>query len=169
MPTILTKPALEPTEPERRLQEVLNEFYGKYFNGRPTVTPDGSISFVDCNLGFNAAALDFSKPVIHTIFGDLRPVRTWETDGKRHYMVAATLTIYARVQNKGDADSDELTVRRIGDQVRYLFEAPSLRAGLSQKGIARAKVVRGPVPQPVTGYQVRLLMVDCTLRYAMTI
>jgi hypothetical protein len=42
-----------------------------------------------------------------------------------------------------------------------------MRADLSRKGVTRCRVVRGPVPQPFPGYQVRIVTVQTILRYSM--
>jgi hypothetical protein len=80
------------------------------------------------------------------------------------------MTVYVRVQNKGQADGQsDFMARRVADQVRYLFESPTLRGAIAQKGITRARVVRGPLPQGFPGYQVRMMIVDYVLTYAISL
>jgi hypothetical protein len=188
MPLTLSSPPVDPIETERSVQELLNEFYKAYFSGADSVedgpvsypgsmieTPDGEIPFVGCNLAFNATMPDMTKPVIHTVFTDLKPDRTWETSTagivtQRNYRVPACMTVYVRVQNKGQADGQsDFMARRVADQVRYLFESPTLRGAIAQKGITRARIVRGPLPQGFPGYQVRMMIVDYVLTYAISL
>jgi len=85
-------------------------------------------------------------------------------------MTTATLTVFCRVSNKGDRGAEsEFVARRLGDQVRYLFESPAMRADLSRKGLTRCRVVRGPVAQPFPGYQVRIVTIQTILRYSMAL
>jgi hypothetical protein len=169
-------------ETERSVQELINEWYKRYFVGAvsPTAspvnavtTPDGTVEFLVASLGFQAGPLDFSGPnkaAVHTVISDLRPLRVWQEDMKKHYMTTATITIFARVLNQGNRGQEsDFAARRLGDQVRYLFESPSMRADLSRKGVTRCRVVRGPVPQPFPGYQVRIVTVQTILRYSMAI
>jgi hypothetical protein len=167
-------------ETERSVQELINEWYKRYFVGAvsPTAspvnavtTPDGTVEFLVASLGFQAGPLDFSGPnkaAVHTVISDLRPLRVWQEDMKKHYMTTATITVFARVLNQGNRGQEsDFAARRLGDQVRYLFESPSMRADLSRKGVTRCRVVRGPVPQPFPGYQVRIVTVQTILRYSM--
>ena len=176
----LNSPNVSGVETERSVQELINEWYKRYFVGAvsPTAspvnavtTPDGTVEFLVASLGFQAGPLDFSGPnkaAVHTVISDLRPLRVWQEDMKKHYMTTATITIFARVLNQGNRGQEsDFAARRLGDQVRYLFESPSMRADLSRKGVTRCRVVRGPVPQPFPGYQVRIVTVQTILRYSM--
>ena len=179
----LNSPSVSGEDTEQSVEELLNEFFKLYFVGaaapsdvyiNPVETPDGTMDFLVASLAFQAGPLDFSGPnraVVHTVFTDLRPERVWtDNTAVREYVTPLTLTIFARVLNRGNRGREsDFTARRLADQVRYLFESPATRADLSQKGVTHCRVVRGPVPQPFPGYQVRILTVQATLRYSIAV
>ena len=167
----LDSAAVTGVETEKSVEELLNEFFTLYFNGQPFQSPDGEQTFQVAKLAFQAGPLDFSAPtraVIHTVFADMKPQKVFTSNvAVKEYVTPATLLIYVRVNNQGNKGREsDFMARRIGDEVKYLFESPGMRAAISQKGITHARVVRGPVPQPFPGYQVRILTVKVTLRYS---
>lgn len=171
MPATLTKSAIDAEATEKRLRELLNQFYGFYFTGSEVETSAGAKTFPECENVFNAtAARKPTLPTIHTAILDMKPVPSWEADGVRHYTVKTLLNIWVRMVNRGDTGNKaDFNVSAIADGLRWLFMTPLERAALSQKGILHAKVVRGPVAQPLPGYQVRFLAVTADLRFTVPI
>lgn len=68
---------------ERRLEELLNEFFKAYFNGQPHQSPTGDLTFLDCDRLFNQIDVPTpqAKPQIHTVFTHWRTETRWWNGG----------------------------------------------------------------------------------------
>jgi hypothetical protein len=170
---MLTSAPISRREAERRLQELLYEFYLLYFTGAPVEVGGDTVTF--------EALPKNTKELTHWLFGDaeLRGtpaawVHTVITDWRLHEQDESetqklvrgdlTLSLCVRAANPGRGlQEPDFRSRAIADGLRQIFE--SEQHALAQKGIHHARVRRGPVPVAFPGTHSRMLMVTAQTHY----
>ena len=76
------------------------------------------------------------------------------------------LSLWVRAINSGgDGNRNDWTCRTVADNLHELLNREDIHAALGQKGLRHLRVQSGPTPMQTTGYQTRLLIVTCQLRY----
>jgi hypothetical protein len=170
---MLTSDAISPDAAERKLQELLYEFYLLFFTGVP-VTVGGNtrtLPLLAKNTDtvtpwlFGAAELLGHPPAwVHTIISDWKPIER-ENDATQKLVTGnLVLAIYVRAAGPAQGfQTADFTCRSIADGLRQIFESEQLL--LAEKDIHHVKVKRGPVPVAYPGAQSRMLMVTAQLMY----
>ena len=153
-------------EPERKSQELLNEWLKSYFNGNTQTISGETLDFPDLPIFFNQTALPITLegPIIHWLFSDFRNRERMESDTIKLVTVEFIFTIYVRASASAVGNQAEFDVRRIADLLRFIILSPE-RQRLSQAGIHHIRCPRGPVSVDVPGWQSRLLVVTGQLQY----
>jgi hypothetical protein len=169
-------------EVERRVQELLKEFLGTYFNGVPfaTALPGGgseSRTFAECHLLFDQATPPdgLAKPLIHTLLADRRD-RDRERGREGYYAHASAFVwnilvrTHPQVPASGAGGDDSARrvsfreCRRVADQIRWLLLSPHAK-DLSLKGILDIRVTNGPREIPSGAWYMRQLVVSGEVRW----
>lgn len=172
-----------PEEIERRVQELLKEFLGSYFNGVSFDTPlpgGGSVTrtFADCVLLWDQATPPdaLAKPVIHTLLADRRD-RDRERGRVGYFAHTSVFTwnilvrTHPQVPAAGAAEVDDSArrvsfreCRRVADHLRWLLLSPHVK-DLSMKGITNLRVTNGPREIPSGAWYMRQLVVSGEVRW----
>ena len=117
----LTTSAVTLRAPERRAQELLNEWLKLYFTGTPHLAPSGDATFPLCDLLFNQADLPspVENPQLHTVFTDWRATEQWWAASNLSTWVA-TLAVPASGVRYGRTTDGFIEESVHGKQVRRL-------------------------------------------------
>lgn len=170
---VLTSSSISPDQAERRLQELLYEFYLRYFTGAPVAVGANTRTFplLPKNteqstpwLFGDAELRGHPDAWVHTIVTDWRLSEQEETTTQKLVTGDVTLSIFVRAANPGKGfNSADHFGRTIADAMRQIWE--SEQVALAQKDIHNARVRRGPIPVAYPGAQSRLLMVTAKTMY----
>ena len=163
----LTKDPVSARQTERKAQELLNEFLKDFFTGAPHASLLGAVTFPLCDFFFNQATLPApaDKPQIHIVFTDIKTTARWKDDTTKEVTADCLFTVFFRVANQGAAgNKSEFLCRSVADNFKELFQSDD-RYALSRKGIHHARITRGPVALQATGYQARMAVLTCLLKY----
>lgn len=174
-PTPLTSAQVDSVEPERKAQEILNEWLKSYFNGATHTVADVARAFPDLSgenapmpngIFFNQTELPgtLTGVIIHWIFADLRSVERMESETSKLITVDFISTVYVRGSAAAMGNILDFNVRRVADLLRAIILSPE-RCRLNQAGIHRIRCPRGPIPVDVPGWQSRMLVVSGQLQY----
>lgn len=166
---MLSAASISPDQAERRLQELLYEFYLLFFTGAPVTVGGNTRIFpllpkntdVLTSWLFGAAELlGHPSAWVHTVISDWKLTEREISATQKLVTGAAILSIYVRAATPAKGfQSADFTCRAIADGIRQIFESEQLL--LAEKDIHHAKVKRGPVPTAYPGAQSRMLMVTC--------
>jgi hypothetical protein len=161
----LNSASISQNETERRAQELLHEFYGRFFTGVVVQVAGESVTLPVCEYFYAVQSVPKAsdKPQIHTVFFDWKPISQFSGSGK---LVRAEVTaqVIVRAGQPGvSGQNPDHAVRRVSDAVRQLFE--SEQVVLAQKGIHHCAVKRGPVTLPMAGMAARLMVVTMQFHY----
>lgn len=163
----LNKPAVSDRQTEKAVQELFNEFLGKFFTGTPHATLRGPVTFPVVDLFFNQTQLPApaAKPQIHIVFTDFRPIARWADDTTKEVTTDSLFTVYFRAANQGATDNkSDFACRSVADNFKELFESEE-RYALARKGIRHSRIQSGPKALQATGYQARMLILLARIRY----
>jgi hypothetical protein len=173
MPVLLSSPVISADQCERRMTELLYEFYRAYFTGLPVDVGGNSRTFPA--LPANTAILTpwlfgqmeikgHPDALVHTVYSDWRIMDGTLSDNAKLIRADVVMSLFVKAQNpmQGFQSADN-TSRTIADGLRQIYETE--RVALSQRGIHHAKVRRGPVPVATPGLQTRMLVVTAQLHY----
>lgn len=169
----LTSAAISPNAAERKLQELLYEFYRNYFTGAPVTVGSNTRTFpllpkntdTETPWLFGAAELLGHPPAwVHTVISDWKPEEYPSSPTQKLVTGSLVLAIYVRAATpaKGLQSADQ-TCRVIADGLRQIFESEQLL--LAEKDLHHMRVRRGPVPVAYPGAQSRMLMVTGQAMY----
>jgi len=170
---MLTSAAVSPDLAERKIQELLYEFYRLYFTGVPVTVGANLRTFPSLPKNtdtlthwlFGAAELLGHPPAwVHTVISDWKPEEYPSSSTQKLVKGDLVLAIYVRAAApaKGFQSADQ-TCRTIADGLRQIFESEQLL--LAEKDLHHMKVKRGPVPVAYPGAQSRMLMVTGQAMY----
>lgn len=167
---MLTSPALAPRATEKGLQKLLDEFWTLYFTGSPHASLLGPVTFPVVDLFYNQATIEppgAGRAQIHTVFTDFRPRESWwDKSVKLVQTKASLLTIFVRTINAGETDnSAEFLCRDVADNVKEILQDGDARLLLESKGLRNCHLKSGPTPLPLSGFQLRVLLLSSDLRY----
>lgn len=167
MPT-LTKPRVTARQTEKAVQELFNQLFKLYFTGVPHAAPLGTVTFPLVDLFFNQTQLPTpaTRPQIHVVFTDLKArSQDWNATSKMMKQ-DGLFTIFVRCANAGsEGEKTDFLCRSVADNVKEIFETADDCYALARKGITHPKIVRGPQVLQATGYQARMMMLACGVRY----
>lgn len=169
----LTSPAVAADASERKIQELLYEFYRNYFTGAPVTVGSNTRTFpllpknteTETAWLFGAAQLLGHPPSwVHTVISDWRPQESEISSTQKLVTGSLVMAVYVRTATpaKGFQDADQ-TCRAIADGLRQIFESEQLF--LAEKDLHHMRVMRGPVPVTYPGAQSRMLMVTGQAMY----
>jgi hypothetical protein len=169
----LTSAAVSTDASERKIQELLYEFYRRYFTGAPVTVGANSRTFpllpknteTETAWLFGADQLLGHPPAwVHTVISDWRPEESEISPTQKLVTGSLVLAIYVRAATpaKGFQSADQ-TCRSIADGLRQIFESEQLL--LAEKDLHHMKVKRGPIPVTYPGAQSRMLMVTGQAMY----
>ena len=162
-------------EPERRLQELLRVWLGKYFSGvafatRTVAGGSENKTFQACGFLWQEDAMPESPggPLIHVFFPNAGVERLDLSPGVFGHGDRWLLDILIKVP--GTLSGTTLTpanpehlARKVADQVLWLLGS-SEREALSACGVEELKVERAPVPLPGGTWHTRMLLASCLTR-----
>ena len=170
---MLTSPAVSPDLAERKIQELLYEFFRLYFTGAPVTVGANLRTFPSLPKNtdalthwlFGAAELlGHPSAWVHVVISDWKPEESPSSATQKLVRGSLVLAIYVRAAApaKGFQSADQ-TCRTIADGIRQIFESEQLL--LAEKDLHNMKVKRGPVPVVYPGAQSRMLMVTGQAMY----
>ena len=144
--TPLDSAQVSAVEPERKSQELINEWLKSYFNGTPQLIAGETLNFPDLPVFFNQTELPvtLSGAIIHWLFTDLRSRERMESSTSKLVTVEFLSTVYVRTSATAIGNQAEFDVRRVADLLRSIVASPE-RQRLSQAGIHHIRCPRGPV------------------------
>jgi len=149
-------------EPERKLQEALNGWLKGYFDGQSHTIGNETLAevFPVVELVFNQDDVpEKALPLVHWLF-ELQPREEWKTQVDKLVTARFTASVFVRVGNGVGATTGkpEFLCRKVAELLRRVLSC-SARYVLAQVGLHHVRVLRGPTPVVVAGYQSRLLVV----------
>lgn len=170
--------AIDYTQPERRLRELINEWLKGFFTGTAHTTPTGDRTFPAVDILFNQATLpDSPKPHLHIVW--TAPKLPQQSYGIATITIpdATTYTgqcdeasgpwdmqIYVRVKDSGNGNREDHLCTNAADNLNELLRS-SETATLAQHGFSKVTVLSGPTPLSVAGWKVRIFSVRGTVSY----
>jgi hypothetical protein len=169
----LTSDAISSDAAERKLQELLYEFYLLFFTGVPVMVGGNTRTFpllpkntdLETSWLFGAAELIGHPPAwVHTVISDWKPLEHSSSATQKLVTGSLVIALYARAAGPAEGfQTADFTCRAIADGLRQIFESEQLQ--LAEKDIHHVKVKRGPVPVAYPGAQSRMLMVTAQAMY----
>jgi len=76
----------------------------------------------------------------------------------------ATFSFYVRTANQGSGQRGEHLCRKVSENLLELFQSDA-PVELARRGIKHPRIISGPTPLSGAGFQVRLIVIGCQLRY----
>lgn len=170
---MLTAASISPDQAERKLQELLYEFYLLYFTGVAVTVGGNSRTFPalpkntdsETHWLFGAAELQGNPNAwVHTVISDWKLDEYESSPTQKLVIGRVVMAIYVRAAGPGKGNqSSDFVCRAIADGLRQIFESEQLL--LAEKDIHHVKVRRGPIPTAYPGAQSRMLMVTAQPMY----